>query len=119
MIKVYSSQITKVIEGLLSNALKYSPPNGLITIHIDQKDDNTFVKVENQGELIDERLAERMFDKKSNILGYTARRYGGLGISLPMIKEIISAYKGNIWIESKQDERFQYHIFTSTNMNSA
>jgi signal transduction histidine kinase len=56
--------------------------------------------------LIDERLAESVFDKKSSILGYTARRYGGLGISLPMIKEIISAYKGNIWIATNQDSGF-------------
>jgi len=64
------------------------------------------VMVENQGVQIDDRLAESMFDKKSSILGYTARRYGGLGISLPMIKEIISAYKGNIWIENRQDSGF-------------
>jgi K+-sensing histidine kinase KdpD len=106
IIKVYSSQITKVIEGLLSNALKYSPPNGQITIHVDQKDDSIIVMVEDQGELIEERLANILFDKKSNILGYTTRRYGGLGISLPMIKEIVSAYKGNIWIEKRQDSGF-------------
>jgi K+-sensing histidine kinase KdpD/CheY-like chemotaxis protein len=106
IIKVYSSQITKVIEGLLSNALKYSPPNGQITIHIDQKDDNNIVMVKNQGELIDERLVESVFDKKSTLLGNTAKRYGGLGISLPMIKEIVSAYKGNIWIDNRQDDGF-------------
>jgi K+-sensing histidine kinase KdpD len=106
IIKVYSSQITKVIEGLLSNALKYSPPNGQITIHVDQKDDSIIVMVEDQGELIEERLANILFDKKSNILGYTTRRYGGLGISLPMIKEIVSAYKGNIWIEKRQESGF-------------
>jgi K+-sensing histidine kinase KdpD len=106
MIRVYLSQITKVIEGLLSNALKYSPPNGQITIQIDQKDDNTTLKVEDQGEQIDERLVESVFDKKSGILGYAAKRYGGLGISLPMIKEIITAYKGHIWIERKQENGF-------------
>jgi K+-sensing histidine kinase KdpD len=111
IIKVYSSQITKVIEGLLSNALKYSPINSQITINVDQRDSNNIVMVKDQGEVIDERLAENVFDKKSTILGYTARRYGGLGISLPMIKEIVLAYKGNIWIESRQDSGFTI-IFT-------
>jgi K+-sensing histidine kinase KdpD/AmiR/NasT family two-component response regulator len=106
IIKVYASQITKVIEGLLSNALKYSPPHGQITIHIDQMDYYNIVMVKNQGELIDEHLAEKMFEKKSNILGYTPRRYGGLGISLAMIKEIVSAYKGNICFENRQDGGF-------------
>ncbi|MFZ0532170.1 MAG: ATP-binding protein [Anaerolineales bacterium] len=106
LVKVYLSQIAKVIEGLLSNALKYSQPRGLITIHIDQKEDNTIVEVDNQGDGIDERLVERMFDNKSSIYGDTARRFGGIGISLPMIKEIISAYKGQIWIDSKQGKGF-------------
>lgn len=106
MIKVYLSQITKVIEGLLSNALKYSPLNGQVTIRVEQRDSNAFVKVADQGELLDERTAEGVFDKKSSILGHAPRRYGGLGISLPMIKEIISAYKGSIWTESKPESGF-------------
>jgi signal transduction histidine kinase/DNA-binding response OmpR family regulator len=103
IITVYSFQISKVIEGLLSSALKYSPPNAQITIRIDQKDENTIVKVDDQGEQIDEGMMESAFDKKSSILGMIPKRYGGLGISLAMIKAIITAYKGNIWIESKQD----------------
>ncbi len=106
IVRVYSSQIHKVIEGLLSNALKYSSPNSQITIQIDQKDDNAIVMVEDQGEQIDGSLLESLFDKKSGILGMTAKRYGGLGISLAMIKEIVSAYKGTIWTDSKQDSSF-------------
>jgi len=106
IVRVYSSQISKVIEGLLSNALKYSSHNGQITIRIDQKDDNTILSVENQGEQIDGSLLESMFDKKSGILGMTAKRYGGLGISLAMIKEIVSAYRGTTWADSKPDGSF-------------
>jgi signal transduction histidine kinase len=106
LVKVYLSQITKVIEGLLSNALKYSPPKGRIIIHIDQNEDNTTVEVDNQADEIDERLVESMFDKKYGIYGDNARRYGGIGISLPMIKEIISSSKGQIWIDNKQGKGF-------------
>ena len=106
IVRVYSSQIQKVIEGLLSNALKYSFPNGQITIRIDQKDDHTIVIVEDQGEQVDASLLESVLDKKSGILGMTAKRYGGPGISLAMIKEIVSAYKGTIWTENKQDSSF-------------
>jgi signal transduction histidine kinase/DNA-binding response OmpR family regulator len=106
IVRVYSSQISKVIEGLLSNALKYSSHNSQITIRIDQKDDNAIINVEDQGEQIDDSLLESVFDKKSGILGMTAKRYGGLGISLAMIKEIVSAYKGTIWACSKPDGSF-------------
>ncbi len=105
-IMVYPSQITKVVEGLLSNGLKYSPGNGEITIHIDQDEHNTTLKVSDQGDGIDDNMAERLFEINSGIFGFTARRFGGIGISLASIREIISAYKGQIWIDKLQDAGF-------------
>jgi signal transduction histidine kinase len=106
MIKVYPSQITKVIEGLLSNALKYCPANGEVSIHIDQDEHNTTLTVNDLGDGIDDNLADRIFEVNSGIFGHTARRFGGIGISLATIKEIISAYKGQIWIDRLQGTGF-------------
>ena len=106
MIKVYPLQITKAIEGLLSNALKYSPTNSEVTIHIDQNENNTVLTVNNQGDEIDEQLTDQLFEIKSSLFGYSAKRFGGIGISLAMIKEIITAYKGQIWIDSVQGSGF-------------
>jgi K+-sensing histidine kinase KdpD/FixJ family two-component response regulator len=106
MIRVYPGQITKVIEGLLSNALKYSPSNGEVTIRIDHSENDTTLTVNDQGDGMDENLADRVFEINSGIFGYSARRFGGIGISLATIKEIISAYKGQIWIDRLQDTGF-------------
>lgn len=106
IIKVYPLQITKVIEGLLSNALKYSPTNSEVSIHVVQSDNNTVMTIINQGDEIDDQLADRLFEIKSSLFGYTAKRFGGIGISLAMIKEIITAYKGQIWIDSMQGSGF-------------
>ena len=100
MIKVYPTQITKVIEGLLSNALKYSPTNGEISIRIDQNEHDTVLTVKDQGNGIDDSLAARIFEINSSVFGQSARRFGGIGISLATVKKIISAYKGQIWIEN-------------------
>jgi signal transduction histidine kinase len=106
MIKVYPLQITKAVEGLLSNALKYSPTNSEVTIHIDQNENDTVLRINNQGDEIDDQLTDRLFEIKSSLFGYTAKRFGGIGISLAMIKEIISAYKGQIWIDNVQGSGF-------------
>jgi len=106
-LKVFPSQITKVIEGLLSNALKYSPPSGEINIQISQTETATSLTVSDQGNGIDEQAVEWLFQQKSNIFGYSANRFGGIGISLPMIKEIITTYKGNIWVEPLQEKGFK------------
>jgi K+-sensing histidine kinase KdpD len=100
IVTVFASQITKVIEGLISNAQKYSPPKTQITVRVEKKDGCVMLKVKDQGEGINENLAEGLFDKKSSLFGNEVRRFGGIGISLPMMKEIISAHRGKIWIES-------------------
>ncbi len=105
-IKVFPTQISEVIDGLLTNAIKYSPLHGLVTVQTDQRDGSTHLTVKNQAEAVDARLAESAFDQKSSLRGYSAHRYGGLGISLPMIKEIITAYRGSIWIDTPQEGGF-------------
>jgi K+-sensing histidine kinase KdpD len=106
-IRAYPSQVTKVIEGLLSNALKYSPSNGEVLIQIIKNDADFILSIADQGNGIDEQWAERLFEIKSSIFGYTAKRFGGIGISLPIIKEIITAYKGTIWIEPLQGKGYK------------
>jgi K+-sensing histidine kinase KdpD/CheY-like chemotaxis protein len=106
IVTVFSSQIIKVIEGLISNALKYSPTKSPITIRVEKKDDCTMLTVKDQGEGINENLINGLFDKKSSLLGDEVRRFGGIGISLPMVKEIISAHRGEIWVESGYGKGF-------------
>jgi K+-sensing histidine kinase KdpD/AmiR/NasT family two-component response regulator len=106
MVTVFPTQITRVIEGMVSNALKYSPPKSQITIQVEKKSDHTLVVVKNQGSGIEPSQVERMFDKKSSLFGEEARRFGGIGISLPVIKEIITAHKGEVWIDSGHGKGF-------------
>ena len=106
IVTVFASQITKVVDGLVSNALKHSPPKAQIVIRVEKKDDRTLLTVKDLGEGINENLAERLFDKKSSIYGGMARRFGGIGISLPMMKEIINAHRGEIWVESGHGKGF-------------
>ncbi|OGN88961.1 MAG: hypothetical protein A2Y88_05900 [Chloroflexi bacterium RBG_13_48_10] len=106
IVTVFASQITKVIEGLVSNALKYNSPKAQIMIRIEKKDDCTMLMIKDQGNGVDESLIERLFDKKSGLLGEEARRFGGIGISLPMMKEIIAAHGGEIWVESGYGKGF-------------
>lgn len=117
IVAVFVSQITKVIEGLISNALKYSPQKAQITIRVERKEECTLLTVIDQGEGINENLAERLFDKKSSLFGDIGKRFGGIGISLPMIKEIISAHRGEIWVESGYGKGFNIILSLPHNLS--
>ncbi|OGO27247.1 MAG: hypothetical protein A2136_11480 [Chloroflexi bacterium RBG_16_54_11] len=106
LVTVFSAQITKVIEGLLSNALKYSLPKSQITIRVERKNERTLVVIKDEGIGVNENLVDKLFTKKINLGSKEASRFGGIGISLPMIKEIISAHRGEIWVESSYGKGF-------------
>jgi K+-sensing histidine kinase KdpD len=106
IVTIYASQIMRVIEGLISNAVKYSPPKSGIAIRVEDKSDSVLLMVKNQGDGISENLSRSLFNKKPVVFKAESQRFGGIGISLPMMKEIISAHQGRIWIESGYDKGF-------------
>jgi two-component system sensor histidine kinase VicK len=91
---------------MISNALKFSPQKSQIVISIEFKEDRLRLIVKDQGEGIDQSLAKSMFVKNTDQHTGEARRFCGIGISLPMMKEIISAHRGEIWIESESGKGF-------------
>ncbi len=106
IVTVFSSQIIDVIEGLISNAIKHSPPKGQIKIRVEKKDNKAMVTVTDQGEGIDEKLTDSIFDKKTSLFSAEGMRFGGIGISLPLMKRIISAHQGEIQIKSGYGKGF-------------
>lgn len=105
-VTAFASQISKVIEGMISNALKYCPQKSQIVISIDIKEERLRLKVKDQGDGINESLVEKLFDKNTDQHFAETRRFCGIGISLPMMKEIITAHRGEIWIESELGKGF-------------
>ena len=97
---VYPNQISKALDGLISNALKYSQPKSQITLRAENKENQVWVSVQDSGIGIEEKHLEHLFDKGYKIDGATSGRFGGVGISLAYIKEIIDANGGKVWAES-------------------
>ena len=89
----------QVFNNLLSNSLKYSPPDSVIRITASQKDDHTIqVKVNNQGPAVSEEDLEMIFDKFHRVTA--ADQITGVGLGLSICKGIIEAHHGHIWAEN-------------------
>jgi K+-sensing histidine kinase KdpD/FixJ family two-component response regulator len=105
-VTVFTSQIIYVIEGLLSNAIKHSPPKGQVKIRVEKKGNKAMVVVSDHGEGIDEKLSASIFEKKTSLFSGEGMRFGGIGISLPLMKRIISSHRGEIQINSGYGKGF-------------
>jgi len=94
-------QMEQVFTNLISNSLKYAPPNTVIRIHANIEGDALHVQVSNQGPHVPPEHLERIFDKFYRITA--ADRVTGTGLGLSICKGIIEAHGGRIWAENISD----------------
>jgi len=90
---------TRVLVNLLSNALKYSPPNSTITIRARATGDNwVTISVTDEGAGIPPEWVDKVFDKYAQV---EARKEGAsTGLGLTFCQLAVEAQRGRIWIES-------------------
>ena len=94
-------QMEQVFTNLVSNSLKYAPPDTLVCIRARQETEWIRVQVINQGPQVPPEDLERIFDKFYRITA--ADRVTGTGLGLSICKGIIEAHGGRIWAENVSD----------------
>lgn len=96
-----SNQIDIVIRNLISNALKFTPENGIITLRAEEHKDQWQISVQDTGVGIDKPTIEKLFTKSSNVTTYGTNNEKGTGLGLSLCKEMVEKNNGSIWVESK------------------
>lgn len=104
--EINKDQIKQVIYNLVQNAVNYTNENiGEITISTKQvkKENLEYVKIDimDNGEGIPEENLKLIFDRFYRADGHRARKKGGYGLGLSIVKSIINNHKGQIEVKSK------------------
>ncbi|MEJ7778978.1 MAG: ATP-binding protein [Daejeonella sp.] len=94
-------KIEQVIINFLSNAIKYSPGNGQISISAQVLDDMVEVRVQDEGLGIAQEDMEKLFDRYYRVENKQTEKIPGFGIGLYLCAQIIQHHNGKIWVESK------------------
>ncbi len=101
-IKGDKDRLEQVFVNLISNALKYTPENGLITVYIGRIYNDIYVKVTDTGIGIPAESLPRVFERFYRVDKARSRDMGGTGLGLSIAKEIIQAHGGTISISSEE-----------------
>jgi two-component system sensor histidine kinase GlrK len=106
-VEVDRERILQVLRNLLGNAVKFTPPQGHITISARSLDEGIEVCVEDTGPGIPQRRLSTVFEKFSG----TDHR-SGTGLGLAIVRHIIIAHGGRVWVESTEGKgsRFTFAI---------
>jgi len=93
----------RVIHNLLSNALKFTPESGKVTVSLRKKKDQLLLEVSDTGIGIPKAELPHIFNKFYRVRrGETVKEGTGLGLSI--VKELVELHKGTIRIESQEGE---------------
>jgi signal transduction histidine kinase/DNA-binding response OmpR family regulator/ligand-binding sensor domain-containing protein len=99
-VKMDKEQVKKIFNNLLSNAIKFTPENGMVTLVVEEIEDEINITVTDTGEGIEKEeqdaIFERFYQSKK-----TASVRGGTGIGLALTKHLVNLMNGKLSLQSK------------------
>ena len=99
---VDEDKFDQILTNLISNAIKYSPRGGDVIVTGSAVDDGTVeIKVIDQGIGIPEDKLDKIFERFERVDNRDTREAGGTGIGLYLVKHLVEAHGGRIWVESE------------------
>ncbi|OGP75815.1 MAG: hypothetical protein A2V86_08355 [Deltaproteobacteria bacterium RBG_16_49_23] len=99
-LRVYAdrNRLHDIFINLLSNAFKFTPDEGKVSVVAGQKDDEIVHEIRDTGMGIPEDKLQKVFEEFFQVEG---GKYGGAGLGLSIAKEVIEEHGGKIWAESR------------------
>jgi signal transduction histidine kinase len=92
--------IRRVLTNLLSNAIKFSPKGGKVVVGARPEAETVTLWVKDEGIGIAPEVLDKIFDKFYQVDSGDHRGYGGTGLGLALVREIVTANGGRVWAES-------------------
>ncbi|NAS11134.1 hybrid sensor histidine kinase/response regulator transcription factor [Poritiphilus flavus] len=92
-------KLEKIINNLLSNAFKYTPAGGAVSVNIGHTDKNISIEISDTGNGMNKREIDRIFDRFYRVEGTETK---GSGIGLALTKELVDLHNGQISVHSEK-----------------
>lgn len=95
-------QLAQAFTNLVGNAVKYTPEGGQITLRSVQQDGIIRFEVQDTGYGIAKAAQEKLFQEFYRVRSEATAHISGTGLGLSLVKSIIEAHQGKIWVESAE-----------------
>jgi signal transduction histidine kinase len=107
-----SEKLMAVVNQLLDNALKFTPPKGKITVRVITQAADVVISVADTGIGIPTDRVNEVFEPFHQLDESAARRYGGTGLGLAIVKRILDEHNAKFNLISKVNmgTTFEFHL---------
>ncbi|MCJ2188122.1 ATP-binding protein [Novosphingobium beihaiensis] len=103
-------RLAQVFTNLLSNAAKYSPPDGTVQVTIGPHGGFHRVTIADEGPGIPEDFQDQIFSKFAQADSSSSRAKGGTGLGLSIVREIVTRLGGEVSFDTKPGQGTRFHI---------
>lgn len=93
--------LRRALDNLVGNALKFTPAGGSVSIRLSRSEGVVRLEVADTGIGIPSDQLTRIFERFYQVDGSATRKYGGVGLGLALVKEIVEAHGGQIMVASQ------------------
>ncbi len=97
------NKFMQVINNLISNAIKFTRDDGIISVDITEKDTTILITVQDNGIGIPKRFHNELFEKFTKARREGLRGEPSTGLGMSIIKTIVEWHGGKIWFESEEN----------------
>ncbi|MBB1115686.1 response regulator [Stenotrophomonas sp. W1S232] len=94
------TRVQQILWNLLSNAAKFTDEGGVIDIVLDKLGNNYRLRITDSGVGIAEEVLPHIFSRFRQADGTTTRRYGGLGLGLSIVQQLVDLHGGTVTASS-------------------
>lgn len=103
-------RLVQVVVNLLTNAIKYSPPNTVIAVEQIDLGNEAEIRVIDQGRGLPAHMHEKIFESYVQVKASDAKRGTGTGLGLAICKQIVEKHGGRIGVESEEGKGSTFWI---------
>lgn len=103
------THLRQVVDNLLDNASKCTPPGGVIGVSLAEEADFVVLRISDNGIGIPAEDQPHVFERFYRARN-AAKRYEGAGLGLALVKSIVEGHGGRIWLESQENKGTTFTI---------
>ncbi|MEZ4775919.1 MAG: two-component regulator propeller domain-containing protein [Bacteroidia bacterium] len=107
---VDTDKLEKVVYNLLSNAFKFTPDNGVISLSVALQQEQIIIEVKDNGKGIEEKHIGEIFKRFYEVESPVRPQLKSTGIGLAISRQLIELHKGEITVESKPGKGAKFTI---------
>jgi len=98
-IEADAEKTQRMLINLLSNAFKFTPGGGFVTLRLNTNNKSAFIEVADSGSGVPEDMRQVVFERFRQLEGSAQRRFGGTGLGLAIVKEFAELHEGSVRID--------------------